>query len=407
MPSPNKISLVFAASSVIVFGAISAQAESKSQTQTQPQPQTQVEPPPPATPPATSPPVKLWYEQIRLSGDFRLRTEHTYLDEKPSRIRNRYQVRALIEGRVNEDLNAMVRLASGDLFSNEYIVSSNQTMDDYDSKKPVWFDLAYFDWQAFNGFKVAAGRLPNYYWLPGKSQLVWDSDLSFEGGVFRFETEPSTLRLFAISGGYWLNERENTSTDPGPDLFLTASQIGTTVDTGSIYGGLAFGYHTFAGLKASPVVPGRANGNTIVDSKYRYGYDLVEVGFELGTHKWPFPIAIYENVVQNLNAKDVNGIKTDENLAILHGVRIGKIKDIWSWQFDYSYREVESDALVAAFIEGDFAGGNTDARGHKLSMQVQPGQNAVFAVTFYGSEYQLKTKRKHHERTQVDLSLRF
>ena len=50
-----------------------------------------------------------------------------------------------------------------------------------DSRKDLYFDLAYFNWTAAEGLNVLGGKFKNNLYRPGKNALIWDNDLNPEG----------------------------------------------------------------------------------------------------------------------------------------------------------------------------------------------------------------------------------
>ena len=86
----------------------------------------------------------------------------------------KYRVRFGAEARVNEHMDAVIRISTG---STSNPVSTNTNTNDYMNKDNVLFDLAYLKWQPWKSLTVYGGRLPNPWF---SSDLVWDGDLNFE-----------------------------------------------------------------------------------------------------------------------------------------------------------------------------------------------------------------------------------
>ena len=89
-------------------------------------------------------------------------------------------------------------------------VSTNQTLGGSLGKKPFWLDLAYLDYhpQWAKGLDLQAGKIEFPFYRPGKNQLIWDHDLTPEGGALLYGLplgEKTNINLSA--GGFWVVER--------------------------------------------------------------------------------------------------------------------------------------------------------------------------------------------------------
>ena len=132
-----------------------------------------------------------WIKRIRFGGDIRLRYEHDGFDQNngyymksdwssqmnttASHDYFRYRARVGVEVPVNDKVDAIIRLATG----NDYNpVSTNSTFGDYMNEDKVYFDLAYLKWHPCDYFTFMGGRMPNPWFY---SDLVWSPNLNFEG----------------------------------------------------------------------------------------------------------------------------------------------------------------------------------------------------------------------------------
>jgi Putative porin len=114
------------------------------------------------------------------SGDLRLRAEPTYggpTDRSQDRFRERIRLRFNADARLNDQLAGGFSLASGDLNSP---ISTNQTLNQYDTRKPIAIDRAYAIYTPswFKPLTLTGGKFA-YPWF--NTELVWDKDLNPEG----------------------------------------------------------------------------------------------------------------------------------------------------------------------------------------------------------------------------------
>ena len=151
-------------------------------------------------------------DRFNLEGDFRYR--HGTINAEGLSTRNRQRIRARVglDARISDAFDVGIMVASG----SDDPISTNQTLDGAFSTKDFRLDLAYFDWHPVTvpGFHLSAGKIKNPFFSPGKTELIWDSDLRPEGGAIKYSTKLSSLELFANLGGFWAEER-STAADTG------------------------------------------------------------------------------------------------------------------------------------------------------------------------------------------------
>jgi hypothetical protein len=86
---------------------------------------------------------------------------------------------------------------------------------------------------------------------------------------------------------------------------------------------------------------------------------------------------------------------------------LNKAKDPGSWQFDYNYRKVKLDAVVAQFNDSDFVGGGTGGKGHRFSFAHQFTKNVVGGLTYFLDEYDGRKDDANYDRLQADVVVKF
>lgn len=349
-----------------------------------------------------APVAKSWTDKFTLGADFRLRTEQAFQEaaagtvptDAATRIRNRVQARATVTGKVNEDVNAVIRLASGT--AGDTVASSNRDLGDASSKKEIYLDLAYFDWKVCKDSSFLGGKTPNPFWTPGKSQLVWDSDLTFEGAALKMTHEMDALKLMFNAGGSWLKEQKTKgATKDDRDLFLSGAQLAAAYKTDDLNATVSVAYYA-APVKSELLLGTGAKGNTSYGAgaaaRYNDDFKLLNAGAEVGG-TLGVPVAVYVDWVQNSEPND-------ENSGMLYGLRVGKLGEPRSWSVDYNYRTLEQDAVLGTFTDADLGG--TNIRGHRGSVQYQAAPGAVIGLTYFGAENNVKAAPLRYEKTQLD-----
>jgi len=366
-------------------------------------------------------PEKLkWLENVKLYGDFRYRYEgidsETSGKDQPGRNRNRIRVRLGLDAKVNDDIDLGFRLATSEPkedakgVENGDPVSTNQSLDNGFSKKPIWVDLAFVRWHPKDaGLNVIAGKMENPFYRVGSNQLIWDSDLTPEGGAIQYKLSlAENTELFANAGAFWGNENVlNGSTETTVDQSLFGLQGGlkhTFEDKSYLLGGA--GYYNYGNLKNQPTIfdPKKGFGNTVFTNAagntfYANDFDLVEAFGEYGFNVTDTSAAVYGNYVKNVAAD------TSEDTGWLIGGRYGKCKDPGSWELSYDYRDLEADAVVGVFSDSDFIGGGTNGKGHRFGGVYQLAKNTQVGLCCFLDKR--GSNDDDYRRLQADLMFKF
>jgi hypothetical protein len=208
------------------------------------------------------------------SGDVRLRAEPTFGgpgDRSQDRFRERIRLRFNAEAQLNDQFKGGFSFASGDLNNP---ISTNQTANQYATRKPIEIDRAYATYNPswFRPLTLTGGKFA-YPWF--NTELVWDKDLNPEGAAetLAFNVKTPVLKKFSLVG-FQLPFAENKR---------------TAANDKSLYSTMVYGeqLQTFWQL-----------GNRIKLSAYTSFYD------------WKYADSIAFSVVTANNASPDNGLLT-------------------------------------------------------------------------------------------------
>lgn len=344
---------------------------------------------------------KSWADSLKVKGDLRYR--HEMIDEEGKDTRNRQRLRARLnaEATISEELDAAIGLASG----SEDPVSTNQDLGEAFSTKRIGLDLAYFDWhpEALGGLNLIGGKMKKPFVCV--SDLVWDGDLNPEGAALQYKWDADALELLANAGGFWVVER---SADD--DTMLYAGQLAAKCKPaeGQQYLAGAGGYH-FTEMEGRELLvdPAKSFGNSTRDvaadgaTNKVYATDFSEIElFAEAKFAVGLPVRVYGQYVVNNEADDLD-------TGYLAGVSLWNLGEPGTFQFDYSYRDLEKDAVVGAFTDSDSFGGGTDGRGHKFAASYQIAKNWQAGVSYLLNEKSVQKGAKDYDRLQVDLAAKF
>lgn len=333
-----------------------------------------------------------WATNTVVSGDIRVRQEQTDVEDRTpeqSANRQRYRMRLGVVSEVTPTVEAGARIASG---NNNDQRSTNQDMNNYFQKKDLWLDRAYINWHPDNvpGLKMWGGRMPQPWISVGNSELVWDADINPEGVAAQYNRKFGNTNVFT-SGGYFTVKDNVTGSgvDFSNDLRLYYAQAGAfmyplkdyklTLGT-SVYHYAKDAYSVPASPGSSPSNPPayastqlEANGNTSTQFQLYEGFSQLDIP------NLPMPLSLYAQYVHNAAA---NGPQSDKD----SGYIVGIVTRLWQIGVNYSYRDVERNAVVGAFTDSDFAAGFTASRGQKLQLNYAIAKNFNFVTTYFLTE---------------------
>jgi hypothetical protein len=359
----------------------------------------------PAPPAGDEGKSKSWTDFLKWYGDFRYRLE--VIDKEGSDTRHRHRIRARIgmKAKLHDSLTADFRLATG----SEDPVSTNQTLGAGYATKQINLDLAYLDWhptQLEDAAHFILGKQKNPFVKPGKTELIWDGDLSPGGGAARFSKGGDWGEFFGAISGFWVEERKSDS-----DTIMAGFQGGVKIkvpDT-KFYFLPGVSYYHYTNLKDFPLIFDAEDsfGNSTYEDedgvvRYLYDYRLFEFFGEVGMGLGSFPAKFVFDYVKNV-ASDV-----EEGTGWLVGFQFGKTKKPGSWKAKYDYRDVERDAVFGLASDSDFGGGGTNSKGHEFGFGYQISKHAAAGVSYFNNKLKPGTDDElQYHRFMLDLKLKF
>jgi len=334
-------------------------------------------------------PKTKWYDKVSVKGDVRLRWEDIYKNPGNDNERERFRARLGMSTNISDDIKLIFRFESG----IDDPVSSNQTFGDGDYIKDFGIGRAYIDWKVSEKLQIMGGKMKMPWYAAGGNSLLWDNDLNPEGIFGRYKAN----NMF-LNGAYIIMNQGSEKND----TVLYSSQIGRQLNvnnTSSLT--LGIGYYDYNNaLGGAPFY--KAKGNTIdAEENYTFNYKLFELFSEFKTEVSNLPMTLYAEIIKN-SAIDNN------NKAYSAGVKIGSVKKNGDTQFSYTYHDTDKDALIGSYSDSDFAGGNTDSRGHFVRAKYGLKENMALGGVLIVSKYNTSpTDEIKYNRIQIDLEFQF
>jgi hypothetical protein len=346
-----------------------------------------------------------WLSRLSFSGDMRARWEGFYQENGDginSRARNRERIRLRlgVKYKISDEIEGGLRLVSGD--PNDPI-SSNQTMDNLFTKKPISLDQAYITFTPKNSFSlfkdmewapfsITAGKFANPLFRPRagiSSEMVWDDDLNPEGAnqTFTFYSAgEGLLRKLQLHVMEWaLKEASNRA-----DSWMLGGQlVGNFALTPSMNLTLAVADYNFvkprllaqqiasnSSLKYTNgllfrnakgvekiVAGGSSQKSTLAGYTLRNfasGWNIFNASGQLDikTAYPQWPVGLFFDYA--LNTKAYN----DRDTAIWAGASVGMLKNPGDWMFSAAWGRVETESVLSMFSFSDFGrDGGTNVTG--------------------------------------------
>jgi len=359
--------------------------------------------------------VPAWAQNTKWGGDFRLRLESRELvqavggGKHDTRNRANMRLRYGFEAKVNDEINAGARLATG---------TGNQSartvyFQDAFSERAVYVDLMYLDYspKPVKGLKLIGGKFANPFYAT--SSLIWGAEINPEGVVAKYTKSvkpagyPANIDLFANAGILPLDTLAGGNISP----VLYAMQAGASTNVFDRKLKAAVAYYWFNDLKGaiygdispnSTIMTNSLSTTTSTTAKFLYNYRVLSLDAEypilnIKYGKQTLPLGIYAGLLKNVAGE----VKKDG--AWLVGFSLGKAVDPKTWSFSYDYRRVARDATVDFLNDLTFHGGGTNAKGHKFSLSYIPLKNTTLALSYFATEKVQGLKAAGETRNTLDL----
>lgn len=352
-----------------------------------------------------------WVKNIKLKGDFRLRYQYQHTnDALNDRHRARIRLRLGVEGKVNDKLNVGVGLATGlSDGSADAARSTNATLENGFSKKPIALDYAYAKYAPYEWLEIIGGKFANPLWRP--TDMVWDSDINPEGGSINLKKKMSDqLDLFLNTGIFVLDESNSAGQNDDPMMYVFQPGFNyKATDKVSVKG--AFSVNNSSNVKGR-ILNGTASTNSTLGSGLKYDFIVLEPAVQVDIKK-PFDFLSVPVLgdVENLSliAQYVNNtIPSDENNGFALGFKMGdkKVEKFGDWQFKYIYTMLEKDAVLDILPDSDRYFGRTGIRAHEGELTFGLGKNTFLGVDIYRG-WSINNSKSAETLVQVDWNMKF
>lgn len=341
-----------------------------------------------------------WARTMKWSGDLMLRHETQRREPATDRNRERVRLRFGFTSKPWDPLELGVRLTTG---ASGDPVSTNQSFGSTFDRKAILLDRAYARYTPWEWMAIAGGKMENPFHTV--SQIVWDADVTPEGGALQLNFPSSApVKPFLNLGAFQISELSGDAGDPA--LFGVQGGAEVTLPLGLSWKPSA-AYYDFTAIQGTTTanVTNSPAGNTTVAegtaTKFRDDFNLVALASHL---KLPEiagqPVALVADWTHNDGAEDDDGAWTA-------GLEVGKVTEkLGSWKAAYAYKRVEPDAAFGAITDSDFGGGGTNHQGHRMGVQVGLNKWASLALTYIRTD-EIEGSQNKVDTLQADANVKF
>lgn len=276
--------------------------------------------------------------RLAISGDARLRAEsNSSHDSSPVRNRGAVRVRLTGDYAFSEQLNAGMRLVTGDPNDPN---SSDVTLGNFVDDFAVSLDRAYLRYTGDN-WQVVGGKIANPF---VGTDLVWDGDvnpLGFAATATLPLSETSNLRATGI---YSIVDEQTLERDSD----MWGGQLTTRLavnDDWQIDAAFAYYDYTIGSLVNAGAGDTRDNILTPDGLAYLSDFDLANAIVELRYNGFgdAWPIILTGDWVRNLGAASA------EDRGYSFNVALGRRSEARDWRIRYGIAVAETDAVLGIF----------------------------------------------------------
>jgi hypothetical protein len=315
-------------------------------------------------------------ENTEFKGDLRLRYQYdhkTAAGSSTQRHRGRMRLRFGLETALNDRVVIGLRLATGQADNR----STNQTLGGFFVTKDIRLDMGYAAWEPTEELGFRFGKYNDAFLTAG--DLIWDSDINFEGASVLWAQAPAAGLSGLINAGFFiLNEDKSGSRDA--HMFYIQPGLGFTRGV-MLKGRIGIAYYDFEHVKGSvPDEDLSAGTNTRQEGRLKYGYDSLNPNFYLtyaagAVHA----LTLLGDYIYNFDSEDS---------GFLVGVRMGYpgVGNKGSWNTCYNFRRLGRDAFMDVFPDSDFYGGATGVAGHEFIFQYAAENGIIVGLDYYRAE---------------------
>jgi Putative porin len=188
----------------------------------------------------------------------------------------------------------------------------------------------------------------------------------------------------------------------------TTCAIDPVFGNGSGTGDNSFGNTLYTG--AAPQI-GSTNATC---SRLLSDFNIITALLQFDTKIGSYPFTVFADYMKNNDAKANPTVKKALDDATAIGFTFNKASAPKSWEASVVYEQNGKDAIFGQFVDSDFGGGVTDAKGFSFKGAWVPAANWTLNATYFLNKLNydgvLSTATTHeldYKRVQLDLNYKY
>lgn len=308
---------------------------------------------------------------LDVSGDFRLRYEHTSGHAlQPARDRAVLRGRLGASYAVNDRVTVGARMTTGDPGDPN---SADVTMGAFVDDLTVSLDRAYVRYSN-DEFDVVGGKFARPF---VSTDLVWDGDVNPYGLAGSHTLYRGSAAAVRLTGIYSIVDEQIAAA--GSDMLGAQASLDLLPRAGwQFSASAAYFDYRIGSLATADTGDIRGNNLAADGAAYLSDFDLLDVvvSMDYADLADGWPLRIVGDYARNL------GAAVPEDSAWSLDVSLGALGDIGDWRFAYGYTVAGTDAVLAAFSH-DNTTYATNYREHTVTVDYVPLDNTYLNLTGY------------------------
>ncbi|MDR1695105.1 MAG: putative porin [Endomicrobium sp.] len=349
----------------------------------------------------TNPAIPAWVQNIKFSGDIRLRFQSDWSAGDNTRDRERMRLRFGFEARPVQNVTAAFGFATGKFGgvdgADAEPTSTNATFAGF-NKLPIGIDYAYLSYDINNIGKISAGKIKSGMTAWNLKQLIWDGDINPDGVSFNMNKDLGKGFTFFGNAGWLIINGDVRRQAELADVYIL--QPGVTYKTGNIGIKAALGYQQF-NTKGRHIT---ANNNIAFNSATDYRLINPAVEASVSEVIGKYVVKVFGEYVKNTD----DALYKNNNEGGLYGITFGdgKIGNRGDWNITYAGRYLMAGAVPAALSFSDAYGGAADVRGFEIGINYGLTKNTSFAFNYLSYD-RINGAKDPRSLAQCDISYKF
>jgi hypothetical protein len=357
-----------------------------------------------------------WLNSLKFSGDFRLRDQIERVrvagttSGRLARNRGRFRARLNMEDQVNDKVKVIFGIATngensagaGNPRSNNITFGGNSTSENAFNKPTAVINKAYAVYTPASWATLMGGKMDNPIWEP--ASLLWDPNITPEGGVFQLQKKVSDLVTPFSTNAYFIladNTPSQATSGFKTDPYMMITQDGIKGNltekvyykaAGSYYGVSNPNHIVLSNRPSASGLSGTNNTNSFDSTKafYNNSYDLIGGAVELGINDpfgelLPSPLYVPQVGVFGQFFANLDLSSSQQGKAWQMGAYMGSsaLNGWGTWKLQTYYKVLERDSWLDVFPDQDFYNGATDTKGFRTELDLGLAKNVWFVLSWY------------------------